>query len=70
MMFIDFYDDVELVTGSKYLNTFQDQNCTFFIYQMNKAKASKNEDEQQNKMKSRTMNKRPKIMNNEAQINK
>jgi hypothetical protein len=31
MMFIDSYDDVEQVTGLKYLNTVQDQNCTFLF---------------------------------------
>jgi hypothetical protein len=35
MMFIDSYDDVEQVSGSKYLNTVQDQNCTFSFQTMN-----------------------------------
>jgi hypothetical protein len=31
MMFIDSNDDGEQSTGSKYLNTVQDQNCSFSL---------------------------------------
>jgi hypothetical protein len=54
MMFIDSYDDVEQVTGLKYLNTVQDQNCTYFFKQWTTIKSKRiddNEVEQQNKIK-------------------
>ncbi len=51
MMFIDSYDDVGQVTGSKYLNTVQVRIALFSFKQRttNEAKESmKNEIEQQN----------------------
>jgi hypothetical protein len=47
------FEQVAQVTGSKYLNTVQDQNCSFLFWSTNKQRINENE----SKINNRTMNK-------------